>query len=395
MTSNASFKRQVRERMARTGERYTTARAQLLAARATAGPPSVSGLLSEWRRTGGVQPDVAATANALAHVGVAGLTGGAFDEVDALGLAGGIGFLYGVFVWEGYGPTLTLTTRTDSMPQATIDQILARAGVRHRVETTTSRAKAARTLDGALDRDRPCLVLLDESYLPMHDAVVDGLGNPRFVGIVGRDAGGRLLVDDQSPSVVAVDGEAIADGRAAVASAKHRMVSIEQAVADHDVRAATLDALRRTVVGYDQPPARPFASNVGSAGLATWATALRSTGTRSWSTLFDEPVLRRRAFDRTAACIDEDLAAPGGGRGMWAVFLDRAAGLLGIPDLAAIATAARASEHHWIDVARIAGAADPHEPPAATFEQLADLVDEIAAVERSLLDALADVLDRS
>ena len=61
MTSNADFKRKVRDRMAQTGERYMTARSHLLSNRSAAVAATAT------RGVGGRQADLAAVANALAR----------------------------------------------------------------------------------------------------------------------------------------------------------------------------------------------------------------------------------------------------------------------------------------------------------------------------------------
>ncbi len=71
MTRNKQLKARVRARMARTGERYATARAHVLGA-AGGGAPVVD---AGWTLRGGTDPDTAALANVLAHRGVTGPAG--------------------------------------------------------------------------------------------------------------------------------------------------------------------------------------------------------------------------------------------------------------------------------------------------------------------------------
>jgi hypothetical protein len=340
-----------------------------------------------------MQPDLAATANALAHVGVTGATGEPIDEVDVLGLSGGIGFMYAVFEWEGHGPTLTLTTRTDSMPDPTVAQALGRAGVDHEVLETTGPVRAARHLDQALDTGRPALVTVDQSHLPHRrpDGPADG-GMPRVVAVVGHD-GDTVLLDDQDPDPVVVDRDDLEAARAALPRSRHRLVLLGAPAHGHDHRAAVADALRRTVTDYDTPPARPFASNVGTAGLEKWARLLTATGSRSWRQVFDQPAWLARAYDRTRACVNEDLTAPGAGRGVWATFVDRAATVLDRPDLGDVASAARAAEQQWVAVAEVAATADPEADPGPVLAALADLVADLAVRERAMVDDLAVAVD--
>ena len=389
MTSNRSFKQRVRERMARTGEAYTTARAHLLRDHQ---PLPVAGLLPGWRRTGGLQPDLAATANALAHVGATRADGGPIDEVEALGLSGGIGFMYGVFEWEGYGPTLTITTRTDSMPDVTVAHVLSRAGVDHEVLTTTGTATARRHLQDALTSARPILASVDESGLPARrsDGPPEG-ALPRVVGVIGHHDD-VILLDDQDPDPVPVSTAELAAARDALRASRHRLVVIGDPSPGHDRASALVAALRRTVEDYDTPPARPFASNVGTAGLQKWAGLLTTGGMKSWARIFDRPARRAMAYARVRACITEDLTAPGAGRGLWAAFVDRAADQLPLPALKAVADDARAAERQWIALAEVTASADPDADPAPVFATMAGLVGDLATRERTMLARLEDAL---
>ena len=389
MTSNRSFKQRVRERMARTGETYTTARAHLLRDHHVM---HVVGLLPGWQRTGGLQPDLAATANALAHVGARRADGTPLDEVDVLGLSGGIGFMYAVFEWEGHGPTLTITTRTDSMPDVTVAHVLSRAGIQHEVLITTGAAAAQRHLKHALTSGRPTLASVDEFGLPTRrpDEPPEG-ALPRVVGLIGHHDD-VVLIDDQDPDPVAVSAMDLAAARAALRGSKHRLVVLGDPTPGHDHDAALRSSLRRTVDDYDTPPARPFASNVGTAGLEKWARLLTAGGAKSWSRVFDRPAWRAMAYHRTVECINEDLTAPGAGRGLWAAFVDRAADQLRLPVLKAVADEARDAERQWVALADLAGSADPDADPVPVFAAMADLVADLAVRERAMLDRLADAL---
>lgn len=389
MTTNVSFKRRIRDRMARTGERYTTARAHLLAEHAATEP---DGLLPGWQRTGGVQPDLAAVANALHHVGVTGVLGEPIDEIDVLGLSGGVGFLYGLFEWEGYGPTLTLTTRNDSMPDATVEQALSRAGVAFEVEETTSANKAAATLVARLEEARPVLLTVDESGLADSLSNPETGGYPRVVGAIGRRDDGTFLLDDQAPDPIPISAEQLAEARQRLPKSRNRLIVIGDPGPDHDIGAAVVSALRRTVDGYDEPPAKPFASNVGTRGLRKWAAALTGGDKRSWAKVFADPGHRAAAFDRVFTCINADLTAPGAGRGLWATFVERAAGALDLRGLERIADAARDSERRWLELGELARAADPDADPTETFATMAAMVTAIADREEQLLGDLRRAL---
>ena len=129
MTSHKHLKDAVRARMARTGERYTTAHRHLAGA---ASPPhrrasspatrrsAVGGTTTApcsptcWRRPASPRPTTVAP----------------LDEPMVAGLAGGIGFMYFSFSYAGELPTMTIVPRIH--PRPFLAGALERAGIAHR-----------------------------------------------------------------------------------------------------------------------------------------------------------------------------------------------------------------------------------------------------------------------
>ena len=91
MTTDKAFKRVVRARMAKTGERYAAARRTLLDGTADgrhAEPTADTATPTGYRMRGGLHPETAALANVLANQGVvSGLTGEPLTEAALLGIA--------------------------------------------------------------------------------------------------------------------------------------------------------------------------------------------------------------------------------------------------------------------------------------------------------------------
>ncbi len=391
MTSNADFKRRVRERMDRTGERYMAARAHLLRSRGDGGSPPSPPLV------GGRQADLAAVANALARAGIRGSNGGPIDELDVFGLGGGVGFMVAVFVYDGFGPTMTVTTRTVSMPDPFIDAALHRAGAVVE-ERTTGSAKVARTqLDEALDAGHQVLLSVDTAALPHHggDSAAMAGGAPRVVGVLGRE-GDEYLVDDRSITAHRVDASTLADARAVVKKARHRMIVVRGPVDGHDPVTATGRALARTIEGYDEAPAKSFANNVGTNGFRTWATRLTSAGKRGWGATFAEPAHLHYGLRRLVECIDHDYSAGSANRPLYAEWLRRAGDALADPELADLGDSFESSAGHWRAIADLATTADPSVTEAVDLLErsqrlLDDGGDGAAAEARELRGQLATV----
>ena len=102
MTTDKAFKRVVRARMAKTGERYAAARRVLIegADRWTSpGDRRPMSPLAGYQMRGGLHPETATLANVLANQGVvSGLTGEPLTEAAILGIGGGLGA--GYILWE-------------------------------------------------------------------------------------------------------------------------------------------------------------------------------------------------------------------------------------------------------------------------------------------------------
>ena len=128
MTKQREFKALVRERMDKTGERYTAARAQLLGKAST--PSRIQhtfpGVLPGYDTFGGIQSGTAALCNTLATIPIEGAP---FTESLVNGLCGGPGFLYAVFEYKGWPPMLSLALRSRSMPDVYIAEGLSRIGM--------------------------------------------------------------------------------------------------------------------------------------------------------------------------------------------------------------------------------------------------------------------------
>lgn len=95
MTTHKCFKRGVRARMAKTGERYAAARRALLgdASAETTGEDVVTPHTGS-RYRGGLHPETAAVANVLANLGVSSSIGEPLTEAAILGIGGGLGAGY-------------------------------------------------------------------------------------------------------------------------------------------------------------------------------------------------------------------------------------------------------------------------------------------------------------
>ena len=188
MTKQRDFKALVRERMTKTGERYSAARAQLLTKYTGRTSSSQPGVLSGYDRFGGIQPGTSALVNALRHAGITfPITSSPYNEAIVNGLCGGPGFLYAVFEYTGWPPILSLAFQSRSMPDAYIEEGLERLGVRIAQHETTSKVAAKKALDLALSNGKAAICVVDIASLPWHGLPKEFVGaGPHVVTVAYR-----------------------------------------------------------------------------------------------------------------------------------------------------------------------------------------------------------------
>lgn len=390
MTTHKHLKDAVRARMARTGERYTTAHRHLTGAAPVPAPAdTVAGYPAFG---GGRHHDSALLSHVLAAAGVTGAHDGApLGEPMVAGLAGGVGFMYFTFSYAGELPTMTIVPRIH--PRPFLAGALERAGIAHRVSETTSAAKAARELDGALAEGRTPICTVDRAALP-HQVWADRFpgAEPYEVAVVAR-RGDQLLIDDECLDPVAVPVDAFAAARAGSRKSRHRMLVVAPAPGPVDVVPAIRAAIDATVhdLTEDVMPGN-FAGNFGLRGLAKWADAVADRrGPRGWARLFDSGPAFGHAMRRLHDCLTHDYSSPGAMRPLYAEFLTAAAALTADPALSEAAAAYVRAGQLWAGIAEAAvgGAMAPYRSMVERrFELLlgrgADAGDELAALTREV-----------
>ena len=392
MTKQRDFKKRVRARMAKTGERYATARARLLE-RVEPGAAELEtpGVVPGYGPCGGIQTETSAMANVFRHAGLRTPAGTPYSEALIHGLCGGVGFLYGVFEYKGFGPTMTIVGRSRSMPNAYMALGLERCGARLEVSQTSSAAKARRELDAVLDAGRPALCTVDPVGLRYYGLpeFMAGMG-PHVVAVIGRD-GDDVWLDDRGVRPIRVSHEQLAAARKAYRQAKHHLVSLTEPVPGYELAEAVRDALRLTVRAYDEPPAKPFANNVGSAGLDKWARLLTDPKhKKGWAKVFAEGARAYVGLQRIYACTQHDYSAPDAGRPLYASYLDEAAGLTGLEALREVAAMFREAGELWGAIsARVAKCGDSAvERACAIADHRAELLDAQGADAAAEMAAL-------
>jgi hypothetical protein len=359
MTERKRLKRLVRERMARTGETYTTARRHVLARATGADLPGLpAGLLPGYDVFGAERHrESALVAHVLRQAGVTmpGTTE-PYSEPMVAGLGGGIGFMYFVFEYSGMPPTMTIVAQHHPEPWA--PAVLGRLRVPHTEEHSGKPDAGLKKLNTALDAGRPAVCTVDRSRLPWH-GMEPGFGQDPYVVVVAGRAGDDLFVDDDAARPNRMPAAAFAAAWSAHKKGRHHLLAVTGLPpAGLDLPAAVRESIGTTVAHLTGPVlGNNFDVNFGLSGMAKLAEQLRDVKTKTgWAQRFGAPVPFFHGVRRLYECLELEYTAPGATRPVYAEFLDEAGKV--VSDAAgAYAEAAalfRESGTHWSRLASLA-----------------------------------------
>ena len=245
---------------------------------------------------------------------------------------------------------------------------------------TGSARRAEEQLRAAVGQGVPVIAWADQQalgyrYLP---AWLEGYGGHPVTVYGIYERAGVALVDDRNRAPLTVPLTALAAARARVGSYRHRQLALDAPAAELDV-----DGLSKAVRDGLAEQVEHLSKRSDSFSLPAfrkWARLLTGTGNaKAWPKVFADRV---SLFDACLSVYEnlEPAAGSGGGnlRGLYAQFLDEAAGLLGQPALGGAAAAYREAAARWHRVAEVALPADRE--PFAEARRLTDRLQ--AEVER-------------
>lgn len=390
MTTEKAFKRVVRARMAKTGERYAAARRTILAdsstdgmgetASSTAVDPS---LAFGYRLRGGVHPETATIANVLANQGVvSGLTGEPLTEAAILAVGGGLGAGYILWEFKQKGaPILTLGFRNQpqypSIPGWT-GKTLERLGIEPDLHETGGPATARDALDRRLEAGQAVVASVDLQSTGMWGLpdALSGVCGHVFV-IFGRDPDGRYLVDDRGRAPFQVDPAVMAAARGRVGTFKHRIVGLRPAT---DVIPA--DRLRLAFRAGLEDQVDHLRSKSDSFSLPAWRKWARlmidTRNPKAWPRVFADGRGLFGSLLGIVESVDGAVGASGGHlRELYAASLDEAAVVLDNPRLRDAAQAWRDVADRWEELA------DAAVPP--DLEGASDAVEAVETLHAAVM----------
>ncbi len=357
MTDHKHLKARVRARMAKTGERYAAARANIVGDREGAAPRDVDDGRRGLVHLAGGDAETTGFRILLANAGIP-----APSDPLTLVVGGGIGI--GVFAFhyekEGFSSFFVAGRHRWDDAAAYLAGLAGRLRLSLRTAETTSRAAADRLLREALDRG-PVIGWVDAVTLGTRGQPMEMAGGGYHTLVVHSidDAAGTALVSDLSERPIAVPLDVLAAARARIAKQRNRLAWLEireESQPSVDIPAAVRDGLRATVEGLRNPRTRNFSLDA----LTDWSSRLRGGGgSASWARVFPPGEWR---WTGLAAIHDgiEHSAGGGLGRGRFATGLREAATVLGESRLNAVADRYETLAGQW---SALAAAALPENIP--------------------------------
>jgi len=371
MTEDRDFKRIVRARMQRTGERYAAARGQLRRAPA-----------AEAGAEPGVHAETAAVVRLCAAAGLEAPAGGPPSEALVLGLGGGIGAACFTFEYKGHTATFYVATRCQ--PQYAYDAAFVRAAVERlggacEISESTSPAAAAKHLRERAARG-PVMAWVDLGALPWSARIGPAaeLGAMPHVVVVERIEGDQAIVRDRAAAPFTLPLADLATARKRMRAGKHRLLAVSGG-APADPRLAIVEAIAACAaeLGGKTRIRGPMANNFGIGGLRRWAAALGADrDPKRWTRVFSPPAAAG-ALAWARYWIEHAGTGGGGFRPLYARFLEEAASIAKRPALRALAKRYRGLGAAW---SALATAMLPDAvPPLASIRRLQDARADAAA----------------
>jgi len=295
------------------------------------------------KHVAGRQPESATLRNVLIQRDAC--TSDLCTEEILFGLGGGIGCAYWLFDMHGGHPVYIgyrIHAKEGDTPYFTLQMTEgwgATADVRH----SSSPSAATKSLVKILNDGFTPIVWVDFTKLPY--MFLSGHANAYHQVVVYGMEGDDVLVGDLGDSVIRMSMEELTEARNSNYAPKFRTVVISEATAKPQLRETLSDRIRVTC---SQMLEGLGIANFGLAALNKWAQMLTNTkNKKGWPNCFPGGPPLHGAMSTVFSHIE--LRGYGGSafRGLYADFLDQAAGVLKKSALKKVAEQFRESEASW------------------------------------------------
>ena len=295
----------------------------------------------------GKEPESAVVLNALTQLGRC--SGDLCTEEMLFGLGGGLGLIYFLFDMHGSHP-IVVGTRYHASEAATpvfVMQMCEAWGATTELKHSSSRAAATKSLTKFLDDGFTPIIWVEVTKLPY--MFLSGHPNTYHTIVVYEKDGDEFIVGDLCESVFRISVEELEEVRHSHFAPKFRALTIKDAPANPDLREMVAQRIGLTC---SQMIGGLGIGNFGLEAFKKWAAMLTNTkNKKGWSQCFTEGPALHGAMSSVYGQIE--LRGNGGSafRGMYADFVEQAAGVLKKPALKKVADQFREAEASWHKVA--------------------------------------------
>jgi hypothetical protein len=360
MTAQKHLKQLIRARMQKTGERYATARRQII----SKAQPETKDPAIRWHLPGNV-PGTTALRILLTHHGVrAPHTGEPFSEAMLFGLAGGIGI--GVFAFyyerEDFASFFVAGRHQWHDDEAYLKEALVRMGCQPLVQESGGVKAAEQQLRGLLN-EGPCVAWVDMAGLPHRAMPAAWSGGGYHIVMVYRinEADGTALIGDLTDEPISIPLADLAQARARIKKQKNRLLALRSAAALPPLEQLVRAGLERCHEVLQHPTLPGMKSNGKLEALQVWARRLHgSKDKEGWERVFRPGANLWRGLTSIYQFIEHYGTGGGLCRPLFAEFLREAAAALRQPALETLAEQYADLGREW---SALAEAALPDEVP--------------------------------
>jgi hypothetical protein len=363
MTRQKHLKQLIRDRMAKTGERYAAARRHIV--RQVERTPDEGAFPFHFP---GRIPATTALRALLTHAGMhAPHTGAPFTEAMLFGIAGGIGI--GVFSFyyekEDVATFFVAGRRQWHDDLAYLRDALGRFGIAPTVREAGGSKAAAQQLREAL-AGGPAVAWVDMGTLPQRAMPASWSGGGYHVVTVYAidEAAATAQIGDLTDEPIAIGLGELAAARARIAKQRNRLLSIPAGTTPQqpDLAALVRDGLRACHEGLLHPTLPGAGANAQLAAIRTWAERMAGTkGKERWERIYHPGVNMLCGLGGMYDFIEHYGTGGGLCRPIFAEFLHEAAAALSNARLAELAERYAALGRDW---SALADAALPDDVPA-------------------------------
>jgi Butirosin biosynthesis protein H, N-terminal/Domain of unknown function (DUF4872) len=304
-------------------------------------------VLTDYHEFDGLHWETGTLYNILSYQGVRH-NGKPLSEVLLMGISGGIAAGYFTFEYEGHDPWLHFLTLF--LYNGGPGRAYERLNIPKQAKQTDKPEKAAANLLNALDAGKPAIVWADMFSLPYNNLKSSEIAWGMFpVVVYGYDEKAKLVyIADRARIPLTATVDEFTTARTRIRANKNRLMTIG-APDLSKLPDAIKAGIEECVSGFiDDAPKAPMKGKYGLDAFTKWANLL--VDKKGWAKQFP-PGIKMYAVLKSAFQYTHLWYTGGcGGRGVYADFLDEAAGILSKPALKDVATQYRAAAKLWDDL---------------------------------------------